>query len=243
MRAFPDGWHEIQEQIADGDKVLTRIRAGGTFTEELIGIPPTGTPVTMSGIAIHRVQDGKLAEHWGIQNLAGLFRQIGLMPGDTDEGTPQPPMGGSPTSRAELEALVERFTHVFNQHDVAAIDQLLAEDFHSHTLGLGQIEGRAAWKQMIQGFFEAFPDIQFTEQDRLLDAASGRIGLRWTWTGTQTGELMGAPPSGRTVNGHGIGVYYCAGGRIVGENAIEDVFGMLVQMGVVGPPGQAAVST
>ena len=241
-RSFPDGWHESQEQIADGDRVLTRIRAGGTFVDELIGIPPTGKPVRMSGIAVHRVEDGKLAEHWGIQDLAGLFRQVGLMPGPVEEGTPQPAPSGSPTERAELDALVERFLRVFNQRDLAPVDEMLVEDFHSHTLGLGQIKGRAAWKQFVEGFFVAFPDVQFTLRDRLLDPAGGRIGLRWTWTGTQTGDLMDVPATGRAVHGHGIGVYHCAGGRLVSEDAIEDVFGMLVQMGVVPPPGQTAVT-
>ncbi len=53
--AFPDARHTIEDQIAEGDKVVTRLSTTGTFTGEVFGIPPNGKQVTMTGIMIHRI--------------------------------------------------------------------------------------------------------------------------------------------------------------------------------------------
>lgn len=80
LAAAPDGYHVIDDMVAEGDKVVTRLTAYGTQTGELFGIPPTGKRLTMSGIAIHRVRDGKIVEHWHeIDMLSGL-QQLGVVP-------------------------------------------------------------------------------------------------------------------------------------------------------------------
>ncbi len=80
LAAAPDGYHIIDDQIAEGDKVVTRLTAHGTQTGELFGIPPTNTRITMTGIAVHRVRDGKIVEHWHeIDMLSGL-QQLGVIP-------------------------------------------------------------------------------------------------------------------------------------------------------------------
>ncbi len=80
LAAFSDFHHTIHDQIAAGDKVVTRITAYGTHTGELIGIPPTGKQVTMTGIAIHRIANGKLVEHWAQIDAFGLLQQLGAIP-------------------------------------------------------------------------------------------------------------------------------------------------------------------
>jgi predicted ester cyclase len=56
--AFPDTRHTIEDQIAEGDKVVTRLRARATIHGAFLGIPPTGQPVEIGGISIHRLADG-----------------------------------------------------------------------------------------------------------------------------------------------------------------------------------------
>ncbi len=60
--AFPDIAHTIEDQVAEGDKVVTRLRARATHKGEMMGFPPTGKEVTMSGISIWRIADGKIGE-------------------------------------------------------------------------------------------------------------------------------------------------------------------------------------
>jgi steroid delta-isomerase-like uncharacterized protein len=75
--AFPDAVHVLEDQLAEGDKVMTRLTTRATFTGEILGYPPTGKVVEVSGIAVHRVADGRLIEHWAHMDMAGFMEQIG----------------------------------------------------------------------------------------------------------------------------------------------------------------------
>ena len=86
--ACPDTVHTIEDQIAAGDKVMTRLRGRGTFRGEILGIPPNGKVVTIQGIAIHRIADGKLVEHWGVADK--LSDTVGQPP-STEIGVPNMP--------------------------------------------------------------------------------------------------------------------------------------------------------
>lgn len=79
--AFPDVHFTIDEQLADGDKVVTRWTAHGTQTGPLMGLPPTGKSVAITGISIERVADGEIAETWVNFDLLGLMTQLGFVPG------------------------------------------------------------------------------------------------------------------------------------------------------------------
>ena len=78
--AFSDWSHEVHAQYADGDVVITRLTGRGKHTGDFLGLPATGRDVTMDGIAIHRVVDGKVVEHWGQVDAAGLLMQMGAIP-------------------------------------------------------------------------------------------------------------------------------------------------------------------
>ena len=80
FRVGAPGSHEIVMQIAEGDLVVSYIRARGVHAGELFGIPPTNKSVEQDGIAIHRVRDGKIVEYWSVVDLAGVLVQLGLMP-------------------------------------------------------------------------------------------------------------------------------------------------------------------
>jgi steroid delta-isomerase-like uncharacterized protein len=79
--AFPDLRVTIEDQIAEGDKVVTRWTARGTHEASYFGLPATHRAIVVSAIHIHRIADGKLAEHWEQIDLAGLLRQMGLLGG------------------------------------------------------------------------------------------------------------------------------------------------------------------
>ena len=77
---FPGGKLTIDDQIAEGDVVVTRNTWHATHTGNFQGIPPTGKQVAMTGIAIMRVANGKIAEFWGEFDALGLLQQIGAIP-------------------------------------------------------------------------------------------------------------------------------------------------------------------
>src|SRR5918997_1771256 len=75
--AFPDAVHLLEDQLAEGDKVMTRLTTRATFTGEILGFRPTGKVVEVSGIAVHRVAGGRLVEHWAHMDSAGFMEQLG----------------------------------------------------------------------------------------------------------------------------------------------------------------------
>lgn len=75
--AFPDWKVTVDDIIAEGDKVVARATGQGTHRGEYMGIPPTGKVVKVSWIAIYRVANGKLAEHWQHIDELGLRQQLG----------------------------------------------------------------------------------------------------------------------------------------------------------------------
>lgn len=74
---LPDARITIDDVIAEEDRVVTRYTLRGTHQGELRGIPPTGRRVTLQGIVISRIADGKIVEEWNLSDKLGLFRQIG----------------------------------------------------------------------------------------------------------------------------------------------------------------------
>ena len=78
--AFPDLRFTIEDQLADGDKVITRWTVRGTQNGAFEGIAPTGKSITMTGISIVRAEGGKLVEEWENFDELGMMRKIGTVP-------------------------------------------------------------------------------------------------------------------------------------------------------------------
>lgn len=74
------GHHEIEDQVAEGDKVVTRLTAYGKHEGELPpGIPPTGNDLRMTAVVIHRIANGQLAEKWSDKDELALLQQLGVI--------------------------------------------------------------------------------------------------------------------------------------------------------------------
>lgn len=78
--AFPDIHFTIEDQVAEGDKVVTRWSSSGTHKGELMGIAPTGKRATVTGISIDRFSGGKQVEDWTNWDALGLMQQLGVIP-------------------------------------------------------------------------------------------------------------------------------------------------------------------
>jgi predicted ester cyclase len=76
--AFPDLTISIEDQLADGDKVVARVTLRGTHRGDFLGIAPTHRRVAYEAIDISRFADGKLVEHWGIPDYLTLLQQLGV---------------------------------------------------------------------------------------------------------------------------------------------------------------------
>jgi steroid delta-isomerase-like uncharacterized protein len=80
FKAFPDFHLTIDDEIAEGDKVVVRYSFHGTHQGELAGIPGTGKEITLAGVAIYQVDNGKVVEFWNFPDELTLMRQLGVVP-------------------------------------------------------------------------------------------------------------------------------------------------------------------
>ncbi len=86
--AFPDLNLTIEDQIVQGDEVVTRYIARGTHRGDLMGIAPTGKKVTVTGMVLDRYSHGKLIESWNQTDNLGLMQQLGVVPATAQSETP-----------------------------------------------------------------------------------------------------------------------------------------------------------
>jgi steroid delta-isomerase-like uncharacterized protein len=77
---FPDHRFDVEDAVAEGNRVAVRGTMSGTHEGELWGIPPTGERVAAQQTHWFRVADGKVAEHWAVRDDLGTMRQLGVMP-------------------------------------------------------------------------------------------------------------------------------------------------------------------
>jgi steroid delta-isomerase-like uncharacterized protein len=80
LRAFPDANLTVDDQLVDGDRVVTRWTGRGTQTGELMDLAPTGKQVAVTGIQIDRIAGGKIVESWTLFDQLGMLQQLGAVP-------------------------------------------------------------------------------------------------------------------------------------------------------------------
>jgi len=133
------------------------------------------------------------------------------------------------------KALARRqLEEVFNKHNPGAVDEFYAPDFVNHNAPPGMPNDRAGVKAIAAMYLGAFPDVKVTSDFQL--AEGDKVVMRWTGTGTHTGELMGIPATGKRIEMTGISIQRIAGGKIVEEWVESDQMGLMQQLGVVPAP-------
>ena len=98
--AFPDLETEVDLKVADGDLVANHWTSSGTHEGEFMGAPATGNTVSVEGIDISRVADGRVVEHWGQMDSLALLQQLGAIEAEAEE-----PQEESAEETAEQEAV------------------------------------------------------------------------------------------------------------------------------------------
>ena len=146
-------------------------------------------------------------------------------------------------SADDNKALVRRYLEdAWNKHNPAVVDEIYAADFVDRSPEIPGIPPtRDGLKQFMGVYLRAFPDTNITVEDQLVEG--DRVVTRWTGRGTQTGEFMDMPPSGKSVAVPGVQIDRFSGGKIVESWALFDQLGMLQQLGAIPAPSQPALTT
>ena len=141
-------------------------------------------------------------------------------------------------STEENKAIARRWVELWNSQNVAAVDEFVASNYVRHDPNTPEVRGAVAEKQLIAMVLAAFPDIHFTIED--LVAAGDTVAGRYTLRGTHNGEWLGIPPTHKAITLTVMEIYRIADGKIAEQWVILDALGMLQQLGVISPTGQAA---
>ena len=135
-------------------------------------------------------------------------------------------------SEARNVATLERFVEeVINQGQFEAADELVEENFVELDPFPGQQQGREGLKDVIRMMRIGFPDIHWTVEETI--ASGDKVVSRFKWTGTQRGEFLGIPATGRKVTVPGVVIDRLNGGKMADSRILMDTLGMMQQLGVV----------
>jgi steroid delta-isomerase-like uncharacterized protein len=133
----------------------------------------------------------------------------------------------------QAKALVRRFVEeIFNRGNMSVVEELFAPDFVEHEeLPAGLPNDREGVIQLTTMLRSAFPDFKATIDDII--AEGSKVVIRMTWRGTQDGEFMGMPPSGKSVSIGVIDIIRIADGKFVEHWGQIDSMGMMQQLGAI----------
>ncbi len=141
-------------------------------------------------------------------------------------------------STQENKAIVRRYyDEVFNLRKVELLDQLAVEDYVEHDPFPGMGNGRSDLKARVGAILGAFNPVKFTIED--LVAEGDRVVVRWSQTGTQSGNFMGIPPTGKQFTIAGIDIHEVRDGRMAEHWHVVDQFALMGQLGVLPAPAGA----
>ena len=142
----------------------------------------------------------------------------------------------------EHKAIIREHVEVlFNQHRVDRTDETVAPDYLDHAPLPGQVPGLAGAKQKWAMYLAGVPDMRATVEE--LVAEGDKVAVRWTVEGTQRGELLGIPPTGKHARFCGISIYRLAEGKIAEQWEQWDRLDLLQQLGVLPAPGASTAAT
>ena len=128
------------------------------------------------------------------------------------------------------------FEEVWNNKNMAAIDELVAAEYIHHDPQTPKFsDGRDGYKQLVAFYLNAFPDSHFTIDQEIQEGET--VVTRWTVTGTHRGDLATLPATGKTFSVTGISVARLQNGRLLESWNNWDALGLMQQL------GNAAIAT
>jgi steroid delta-isomerase-like uncharacterized protein len=141
-------------------------------------------------------------------------------------------------STEQNKRIVRRFyQELWNEGKLESADELFAPEFVGHAPGNTGTKGPEGVKQFVATWRAAMPDLQLTIDQQY--AEGDMVGTVFTGTGTQTGPLMGIPPTGKSVTVKGMAIQHLTNGQVVSDWGEFDILGLLQQLGVA-PSGPGA---
>ena len=135
------------------------------------------------------------------------------------------------TNKAIIRRMVEQ---VMNDGRTDLVEEFFTEDIASSIVGWPPSTGQKEVKKYVAMIHHAYPDFQLTVDEAL--AEGDKVAIRWTMRGTNDGEMMGVPATGKKVNQSGATFYRLANGLIAETWFLADNLGLMQQLGAFPSP-------
>ncbi len=144
---------------------------------------------------------------------------------------------GSLVSVEENKAVIRRlFDQVYNDQNLDVLDKLVAEDVVNHAAADEHKHGIEGFRHVIEWTYALAPDARSELIDMI--AEGDKVACRVRVSGTQEGEIFGIPPTGKSFAAEHVHWHRVVGGKLVERWAVRDDLGMLIQLGIIDPPGR-----
>lgn len=245
-QAFPDVSFTIEDMVAEGDIVATRVTGRGTHLGTFLGVEATGRRAAWASTGAFRVADGRIVEHWGVPDLLTLLQQLGAVPALPEGPAPRPLSDDERAERARLEATApdpeegkrimrHHIEDLFNRHDLSELHQWLAPGYSYKVLGQA-VHGLDGYMSTVYPLWQAFPDAH--NQILRIVAEGDRVAVLWKATGTHRGEFFGIPATGRRVELMGLTIERIRGGQRLEGWGVPNMLGLMAQLGAGPAPAR-----
>jgi steroid delta-isomerase-like uncharacterized protein len=238
--AFPDSSSEIHHVIAEGDFVAALATGRGTHTGDFMGMPATGRSFEVNEIHIVRVDGGKMVEHWGLGDQAGMMTQLGLMPAPpVPDGWRPPPTSPQVTGDDSGDpdahrAAMDRMIAGVRKGSLDEVLGVIAPDVVDHSALPGQAPGKDGVQWRFEQIFGGLSEPNFTV---LASVGEGPfLSQAFTFTATHTGPLMGIPATGKSFEIAAIDFARFDNGMIRELWGVIDIPAMMTQLGLMPAP-------
>lgn len=128
----------------------------------------------------------------------------------------------------ENKAVVHSMYEVFNKHNPALLDEIIAPDYVDHTL---QLQGLEQWKQILTLLLKGFPDLHPTIEGII--AEGDKVLVHAKVTGTHTGEYRGIAPTGKKIMFRYSSIWRIVDGKIAERETVYDILDLYKKLGVI----------
>lgn len=232
-----DAHNQINDLIAEGDRVTLISTVSGTHDGNLMGLPATGKKYSVQMLETIRIRDGKYAEHWGGIDIYKMMLQLGAVKDPDAEANAE-----------KYKAMVYRYIEGVNNDDETALREVFAVDFDDHNAAAGQVAGMPQGVEAVVSAHhmlnQSFTDLKFVVDDIFVEG--DQVGLLVTASGLNTGPFYGMPATNKVISWMGHRIMRVANGQFVEGWSEFDQVGILQQMGIIpsfAPPPNPGANT
>ena len=144
-------------------------------------------------------------------------------------------------SAEDNKTIVRRvYDEAINNGNFIVVNESFTDDYIYRSPGSPEFHGPDGFKQLVTTYRTAFPDLHIQLDELIVEGDT--VVSRYTACGTQLGELMGVPPTGKYVTGTGVVISHFRGGKAADEWELIDIFGVMQQLAVIPMPEPAVAA-